>query len=200
MQTALSKTPVVSARPVGRTGRTAVVVRASAGESRRAALGSILGAAAALVAGSANAIDLFDDRKARDTGFDIIYEARDLDLPQSVRDGLDQARGSLAATKARIAEAERRVDSKLPGFVDKQYWTLAREELRGQLGTLRFDLNTVASTLPKDGKKAALAAKADFLAAADKLDYAIRQKNADKAGAALAATQAALDAAIAKLG
>lgn len=117
-----------------------------------------------------------------------------------MRDGLSQARDSLAATKARIAEAERRVDSKLGGFVEKKYWTLAREELRGQLGTLRFDLNTVASTLPKDGKKAALAAKAEFLAAADKLDYAIRQKDSGKAAAALAATQAALDAAIAKLG
>lgn len=109
-------------------------------------------------------------------------------------------RGSLAATKARITEAERRVDGKLGGYVDKQYWTLAREELRGQLGTLRFDLNTVASSLSKDGKKAATEAKNEFLAAADKLDFAIRQKNPAKAGAALAATQAALDAAIAKLG
>jgi len=133
-------------------------------------------------------------------GFDIIYEARDLDLPQSTRDGLDQVRSSLAATKARIAEAERRVDGKLGGYVQKAYWTLAREELRGQLGTLRFDLNTVASSLSKDGKTAATEAKNEFLAAADKLDFAIRQKNSDKANAALATTQAALDAAIATLG
>jgi hypothetical protein len=60
-------------------------------------------AGAALLVGKAQAVtpvDLFDDRKARKTGFDLIYEARDLDLPQSTRDGLDQVcrrcRASLA--------------------------------------------------------------------------------------------------------
>ena len=92
------------------------------------------------------------------------------------------------------------MDGKLGGYVDKAYWTLAREELRGQLGTLRFDLNTAASGLSKEGRKAAAAAKDDFLAAEDKLDFAIRQKSPAKAGPALAAAQAALDAAIASLG
>ena len=35
-------------------------------------------------------IDLIDDRKVRDRGFDIIYEARDVDLPQAQRDGFTQ--------------------------------------------------------------------------------------------------------------
>ena len=42
--------------------------------------------------GPARAIDVFDDRKVHDTGYDIIYEARELELPQSVRDGLEQVR------------------------------------------------------------------------------------------------------------
>ena len=44
------------------------------------------------VAKSANAVDIQDDRKVRDKGFDLIYEARELELPQSVRDGLAQVR------------------------------------------------------------------------------------------------------------
>merc|ERR1739848_401179 len=49
-------------------------------------------------------VDLKDDRKAKSTGFDLIYEARDLDLPQNVRDGMTQARGSLDDTKKRIVQ------------------------------------------------------------------------------------------------
>ena len=193
--TRLPTTPQV--RPAT-TPRTRVVAAAAAPNADRRAF--LAGVASVLVAGPAAAIDLFDDRKAKDTGFDIIYEARDLDLPQAERDGLNQFRGSLDATKKRIKESEARIDTKLPGFVEKKYWTLAREELRGQLGNLRFDLDTVAETLGKDGKKKALAAKADFLKAADTLDFAIRKKDADKANAALAATRAALDAALAALG
>ena len=37
-------------------------------------------------------IDLIDDRKVRDRGFDLIYEARDVDLPQAQRDGFTQVR------------------------------------------------------------------------------------------------------------
>lgn len=43
--------------------------------------------------------------------------------------------------------------------------TEAREELRRQVGTLRFDLNTLASTKPKDAKKDALAARKEFIRA-----------------------------------
>jgi photosystem II oxygen-evolving enhancer protein 3 len=50
----------------------------------------VLGVASLAVVRSANAIDIVDDRKAKSTGFDIIYEARELDLPQDVRDGLAQ--------------------------------------------------------------------------------------------------------------
>lgn len=60
--------------------------------------GFVAGAAALLAAPKAQAltpVDLFDDRKARQSGFDLIYEARDLDLPQSIRDGLTQVCVSL---------------------------------------------------------------------------------------------------------
>lgn len=41
--------------------------------------------------------------------------------------------------------------------------TAAREELRLQVGTLRFDLNALAEGKDKAGRKTALALKKDFL-------------------------------------
>lgn len=175
-----------------------MVVQASAEEnSRRAVLAGLLGAAALAGARPALAADIFDDRKVRQNGFDIIYEARDLDLPQNVRDGMTQARSNVADTKKRISESEKRVDTKLGEFVNKQYWTSAREELRLQLGTLRFDLNSLASNLEKPKRKAADEAKKAFYAKADELDYAIRKKDLAAAQSALAAARSALDGAIA---
>ena len=42
------------------------------------------------VAKTANAVDIKDARKVREKGFDLIYEARELELPQATRDGLTQ--------------------------------------------------------------------------------------------------------------
>ncbi|KAI7839752.1 hypothetical protein COHA_006556 [Chlorella ohadii] len=183
-QKAFAGSAVRSAATTPRAARAAVVVRASA-ESRRAVLGGLVAGVAALTASSAQALDLFDDRKARQAGFDIIYEARDLDLPQGVRDGLAQARENLDVAKARIKEAEKRIDADLDAYIAKAYWTEGRNELRRQVGTLRFDLNA--------------AAKNEFLAAVEALDLQLRKKNGDKAAAALADTKAKLDAVIAKL-
>ena len=53
--------------------------------------GLFAGVAGLSLAKQANAaIEVFDDRKARERGFDIIYEARDIDLPQNQRDGFTQ--------------------------------------------------------------------------------------------------------------
>ncbi len=77
--------------------------------------------------------------------------------------------------------------------------TEGRNELRRQIGTLRFDINALADGLPKAARKDALAARADFLAAVEKLDFALRKKNGADATKALAETKATLDAVIAKL-
>jgi photosystem II oxygen-evolving enhancer protein 3 len=177
-----------------------VVVRA---EARREVLAGFVAAGAALLAApkaqAVSPVDLFDDRKARQTGFDIIYEARDLDLPQSKRDGLDQARQNLDQTIKRVKESESRIDSAIKPSVDKADWTEAREELRRQVGTLRFDLNTLASTKPKEAKKEALALRKDFIRAVEDLDFALRKKDQDSAAAKLVAVQASLDKALSKL-
>ena len=45
-----------------------------------------------LVKQAAAEIEVRDDRDVRSRGFDLIYEARDVDLSQAQRDGLNQAR------------------------------------------------------------------------------------------------------------
>lgn len=52
--------------------RCAVIVRASAEESRRAVLGGLLAGVAALTASSAQAMDLIDDRAVRSVSLSII--------------------------------------------------------------------------------------------------------------------------------
>lgn len=65
--------------------RSPVVARASEeAPSRRAIIGGVLAAVAAVSVPQADAagVDIMDGTKLREQGFDIIYEARDLDLPQ----------------------------------------------------------------------------------------------------------------------
>jgi photosystem II oxygen-evolving enhancer protein 3 len=89
-------------------------------------LGSFVAGVASLAAGKALAdatpVDLFDDRAAKKKGFELIYEARDLDLDQATRDGLTQFRGDIAATKARYKEASKRINQEVGQFIEKEYW------------------------------------------------------------------------------
>merc|ERR1712176_1648554 len=138
-------------------------------------------------------VDLKDDRKAKATGFDITYEARDLDLPQNIRDGMTQARTSAVDTKARVAESQKRFSSVLDD-IKVAYWSDAGNALRRQVGTLRFDLNTLAETKPAGEKKAALSAKTKFFSDVEKLDLAIKEKKLEPALKAYDQASASLDA------
>merc|ERR1719456_1224317 len=144
-------------------------------------------------------VDLKDDRKAKSMGFDLIYEARDLDLPQGVRDGLTQARSSTGDTKKRVAESKTRITKEVLPYIEKAYWTEAKEALRLQVGTLRFDLNTLAETKSKAEKKAVLAAKKQFFTDIEKVDFAIREKKIDAALKAYETAVTSLDAVLAKV-
>ena len=114
-----------------------------------------------LASRGAEAIDISDDRKVIDTGYYIIDEARDYSLPQSTRDGLDQLRGDLPATKKRLADAIASIKQVVPVSIEKNYWVKAREGLRLQAGTMRFDLNTIASSLGDRASQKAARKKAD---------------------------------------
>merc|ERR1711965_518547 len=156
----------------------------NSGNKNRVAAGLAAGLAAfymSSVASAVTAVDLKDDRKAKSMGFDLIYEARDLDLPQSVRDGLTQARSSTNDTKKRVAESKTRITKEVLPYIEKAYWTEAKEALRLQVGTLRFDLNTLAETKTKTEKKLVLAAKKKFFNDIEKVDFAIREKKMEAA-------------------
>ncbi|KAF5832886.1 oxygen-evolving enhancer protein 3, chloroplastic [Dunaliella salina] len=197
MQTIANKTsvraPVAAAARPSRASR--VVVHASA--DRRAVLSGFMAGAAALSlspqAQALNDIDLKDFRDQRQKGFDIIYEARDLDLDQDTRDGLSQARKDLNLTKERVKESEKRIDENMEFLIKKNYWPTARNELRTQVGTLRFDLTALAETKPKEEKKKAFAAKKDFFAKVEDLDFQLRVKNEPKAMERLNVLKSSLD-------
>jgi len=192
-KSAVCGTPIAHKAPLKPVlSRACVAVRASGDDqSRRGFLGLVAGAA--FVATRVEAIEITDDRKVRATGYDIIDQARDLDLPQSTRDGIDQFRGNLASTKARLAESVARLKKDVPPNIEKQYWVQAREELRRQLGTMRFDLDTIARSLgDKQSRKSAQKASDDFFILVEVLDDALRLKNQEAATKAFEKTIAAV--------
>merc|ERR1719379_1041445 len=135
-------------------------------------------------------VDIKDDRASVDKGINIIYEARELDLPQNVRDGFTQAReGGADFARKRVAESITRVKSSVLPAIEKAYWTQAKEELRRQLGSLRFDLNTLA-----EGNKGAMAARKIALLDVEKLDAALRAKDQQLALQRFPVAMASLDA------
>merc|ERR1712144_72386 len=169
---------------------------------RRVIAGFAAGFASLTISSSGQAlvpVDLKDDRKAKSTGFELIYEARDLALPQNVRDGLTQARSSVDDTKKRVAESKKRITKEVLPYIEKAYWTEAKEALRLQVGTLRFDLTTLAETKPKAEKKAALAAKKKFFSDIEKVDFAIREKKMETALKSYGVAVTSLDALLAQL-
>lgn len=200
MQSALTPRFAVAGKAARSSGprcaRTSVVVRASAQEARRQVLSGLVAGVVSLTAfGAVADVDLTDERDVRQRGFDLIYEARDLDLGQNERDGLTQYRKNLDSTKTRVKKSESIIDTKLEPLIQKKYWTEAGEELRNQVGNLRFDLNTLIETSQKDkaGKKAATQLKKDFLQKIENADFYIRKKDVSKASAGLAEAKSALD-------
>ena len=69
-------------------------------------------------------------------------------------------------------------------YVNKAYWTQARNELRRQVGTMRYDINNLVEL-----KGSGEADAKTFYKNVEKLDFAIRQKDSAAAKAALAVVQ-----------
>ena len=79
-------------------------------------------------------------------------------------------------------------------YVNKAYWTQARNELRRQVGSMRFDINNLV-----ENKGSGKADAKKFYKNVEQLDFAIRQKDKDAAVAALAVVQTSGDALIKSL-
>jgi len=139
-----------------------------------------------------NSIEFKDMRAAKD-GVMITYEARDATQTQDVRSGFAEARDPEFA-RTRFAESSARF-SNIGVSVSKKYWTEGREELRRQVGYMRFDINTLAASKSGAASKAKiLAAKKDLFETVDKLDFAMRMKDQASATKLFADTAAKVDA------
>jgi photosystem II oxygen-evolving enhancer protein 3 len=116
------------------------------------------------------------------------YQARDLNIAETTRqDGASRfafQKLTTAQTAARAKESISRLDQDMATYVNKAYWTQARNELRRQVGTMRFDINNLVE-IKGSGKEDAKA----FYKNVEKLDFAIRQKDKAAATAALAVVQ-----------
>jgi len=169
-------------------------------EGRRDLINGVAAALAAAVvpknAFAVSPVDIKDDRKAIGMGYDIIYQARDLDIDQRIRDGMTQARESPEITKKRIAESTARLTKEVLPGIEKEYWPEAIQSLRRQVGTLRFDLATLADSKSGEEKKVALKARQEFLTKLETLDYAMRKKNKADALKSFPPAVSALEAAL----
>ncbi|KAK3241429.1 hypothetical protein CYMTET_48803 [Cymbomonas tetramitiformis] len=171
----------VNVRPAQRVAAKAPV--AASAQLGRREMFSFIATGAALVATKANAIEIIDFKDANSKGFQEIYEARELEngtynekggVPQ--RFALKRLSGD--ETKGRITESLDRLSTKIQPSIDVEAYPLAQNELRRQLGYLRFDIRTLAA----DDKSIAGPGK-DLVLAVEDLDLALRFKNQDKANA-----------------
>jgi len=176
--------------------------------TRRQALGFMAAGASLLSANGAFAeppkMQVKDFGEVNRTGgLQEIYEARELanDNKPKAGSGTRFALKKLdvSGTKARVAESGKRLETEIAPLIESKYFPVAREELRRQVGYLRFDLNALVAELPKDQKKSAAAKKDDLIDKIEALDFQLRQKNQEKASAALGAVNSAFGDATAGL-
>jgi len=144
-------------------------------------------------------------QQAKTNGFQEIYEARALENNTYNAKSSEAQRFALkkldaAGTKARVAESGKRINEDVAPLIAKAFYPAAREEVRRQVGYLRFDLDNLISQAPKDTRKEAKALKLAFIADLEDLDFQLRQKNGASSSEALERTKAsfaAISAAIA---
>lgn len=194
--------PVV-AKPVARAQRAAVpAVSCSAqGPAKFARQAASLAAAAVLTLSSPAfaviAPVLQDDTKLNER-VQLSYEARNDYISEKPRgDGPSRfafQKLDTAATKARAAESIKRVKVDVADYVSKKYWTQAGNELRRQVGTLRFDLANLA-----DAKGAGKYEVSTLVKSIEDLDFSIRKKSPEAAAAAIASVTSAAAAVTASL-
>merc|ERR1712216_71368 len=187
------KALVAKAQIRAKASKASVVVKASASDNKSKAASLLVAGMVAL-----NPIELTDQRVTNKEGLQLIYEARDLNIAETTRqDGASRfafQKLTTAQTAARASESISRLDQDMATYVNKAYWTQARNELRRQVGPMRFDINNLVEN-KGSGKEDAKA----FYKNVEKLDFAIRQKDKAAATAALAVVQAQGDALIKSL-
>ena len=120
--------------------------------------------------------------RKKNAGVQLIYEARDVDLPLKdrylySRDGEAGKEMTPESTLQRISDARGRIDGEVRTAIAGNDWVKARNGLRSRAGFLRFDLNYLVSLKDKAAKKEAIKLKTSALQKIEDLDFQLRQKD-----------------------
>ncbi|CAI5481937.1 unnamed protein product [Closterium sp. Yama58-4] len=91
------------------------------------------------------------------------------------------------------------VFDEVQGYITKKAWPYVRNELRSELGYLRYDLATVIASKAKAEKKALNAELKELITTLESLDYAARVKDQEAAQKFFDATKSKVSALLAKL-
>ncbi|XP_010247010.1 PREDICTED: oxygen-evolving enhancer protein 3-2, chloroplastic-like [Nelumbo nucifera] len=124
-------------------------------------------------------------------------EARDLKLPLKNRFYLQPLTPSEAAQRAK--ESAKDIVS-VKELIDKKAWPYVQNDLRLKAEYLRFDLNIVISSKPKDQKKPLKELTSKLFQTIDNLDHAAKIKSTPEAEKYYAETVSTLNDVLAKIG
>ncbi|OVA11658.1 Photosystem II PsbQ [Macleaya cordata] len=124
-------------------------------------------------------------------------EARDLELPLKNRFFLQPLPPTEAAQRAKESAKE---ILNVKTLIDKKAWPYVQNDLRLRGSYLRFDLNTVISSKPKEEKKPLKELTGKLFQTLDSLDYAAKIKSTPEAEKYYAETVSTLNDVLAKIG
>ncbi|CAN6168315.1 unnamed protein product [Urochloa humidicola] len=124
-------------------------------------------------------------------------QARDFDLALKERFYLQPLPPAEAAARAKSSAQD---ILNLKPLIDKKAWPYVMNDLRLRASYLRYDLNTVIASKPKEEKKSLKELTGKLFSTIDDLDHAAKIKSTTEAEKSFAATKSALDDVFAKLG
>ncbi|KAJ4957825.1 hypothetical protein NE237_024936 [Protea cynaroides] len=124
-------------------------------------------------------------------------EARDLELPLKDRFFLQPLGPSEAAQRAKESAKE---ILNVKELIDKKAWPYVQNDLRLRAGYLRYDLNTIISSKPKDQKKPLKDLTGDLFQTIDNLDHAAKIKSTPEAEKYYAETVSKINDVLSKIG
>ncbi|KAK8919102.1 hypothetical protein KSP39_PZI021423 [Platanthera zijinensis] len=124
-------------------------------------------------------------------------EPRDLDLPIKERFYIQSLPPTEAAQRARESAKDILGVKEL---IDKKQWPYVQNDLRLKASYLRYDLNTVIASKPKEEKKTLKELSSKLFTTIGDLDHAAKLKNPEEAAKYYAQTKSALDDLLVRLG
>lgn len=172
------------------------------GTTRRQSLGLLLSLPVLLSGSVANAVELGDFRKVKES-LDSLDQARSDTEDYKNRFSMQGGSSNLTIDehKSRAKESFARLQTDVKKAIDSKSYLKVSADLRHQLGTLSFDLNKVAqATGDKATRKQSQQVQKAVKDALAELDFAARKKNDNSLQQAYAEAVQAVGTAISSLG